>query len=107
MAAKVRRTTDDASSSKVRFSQGNLRVTHDHGEYIPSIDLYLGGPFICSFATNQWDCVGNAPGNNTIYGIKDFAFARFFALLTTTSNIFAKLFVTLQPRNPKTRQICW
>ena len=50
--------TVNDGGSKVRFSQGNLRVTY-HSDY---------EPFTWSFADNQQDFIGNKPGNTAING---------------------------------------
>lgn len=43
-----------SSSTKVLFSQGNLQAT------------YNGSSWTWAFAANQWDYIGNAPGNTSV-----------------------------------------
>ena len=45
-----------ASNKKVQFAKGNLQATYD------------GSEWTWGFATNQWDYIGNAAGNNSING---------------------------------------
>ena len=46
-----------AADKKVRFAQGNLRATYDGTS-----------SWTWAFASNQWDCIGDAAGNTTING---------------------------------------
>jgi hypothetical protein len=48
----------NASNDLVYFSQGNLQAT----------TADLGTTWSWAFATNQWDCIGNAAGNTSING---------------------------------------
>lgn len=50
--------TINAQGDQVVFSQGNLQATTTD----------LGENWTWAFATNQWDCVGNAAANNAING---------------------------------------
>ncbi|MBQ3753665.1 MAG: hypothetical protein II864_08985 [Prevotella sp.] len=50
--------TINSSGDKVRFSKGNLQATTSNG----------GSTWTWAFATNQWDCIGNATANTTING---------------------------------------
>lgn len=45
-----------SATTKVHFSKGNLQATYD------------GSTWTWSFATNQWDYIGNAAANNAING---------------------------------------
>ena len=50
--------TINAGGSQVSFSKGNLQATtRDNGKH-----------WSWDFATNQWDCIGNAAANNAING---------------------------------------
>lgn len=50
--------TVNAGGSQVSFSKGNLQATtRDNGKH-----------WSWDFATNQWDCIGNAAANNAING---------------------------------------
>ena len=46
-----------AADKKIRFAQGNLRATYDGTS-----------SWTWAFASNQWDCIGEAAGNTTING---------------------------------------
>ena len=54
-ALKGKFTVDD-KGAQVQFSRGNLQATYD------------GSNWTWSFATNQWDYIGNAADNNAING---------------------------------------
>ena len=48
--------TINANGDQIVFSQGNLQATYD------------GSAWSWSFATNQWDYIGNAAANNAVTG---------------------------------------
>jgi len=48
--------TVNADGAKVAFSQGNLQATFNDSKWT------------WAFATNQWDLIGDAPGNTSING---------------------------------------
>ena len=56
--------TINASGDQVRFSQGNLQAVCASAD----ADGSTQESWTWQFATNQWDCVGNAAANNSVNG---------------------------------------